>query len=251
MRNQQPPAERDAPPAARDAVRARLAACALAWMAVIGAVGLALGAPIRAQGTAMAAFGLASVLAGVRIGRRYPHSRLGGCNAVTLLRAALVAALLMPLTDGRAAGYGVATLAAVALALDGVDGWLARRSGLVSRFGARFDMEVDAALALVLALHVLTGTAVGSEVLVLGLIRYVFVLAAWAWPWLGGDLAESRRRKLVCVLQLSALIALQIPALPPDAAILLTRGAAMALIWSFAIDIIALRKGALAKGVLR
>ena len=132
-----------------------------------------------------------------------------------------------------------------------MDGWLARRSGLVSRFGARFDMEADAALALVLAIHALLGTPVGGEVLVLGLIRYVFVMAAWCWPWLDGDLAPSRRRKLVCVLQLSVLIALQVPALPPDAAILLTRGAAMALIWSFAIDIIALRKGALTRGELR
>ena len=36
-------------------------------------------------------------------------------------------------------------------ALDGVDGWLARRSGIASAFGARFDMEIDALLILVLA----------------------------------------------------------------------------------------------------
>lgn len=251
MRDQQPLAERIAPHDARDAIRARLAACALAWLAVIATVGLALGVSIPAQGAAMAAFGLASLLVADRIGRSYPHVRLGGCNATTLLRAALVAALLMPLADGWAAGYAVAALAMVALALDGVDGWLARRSGLVSRFGARFDIEVDAALALVLALHVLSGTVVGAEILVLGLIRYAFVLASRIWPWLRGDLAPSRRRKLVCVLQLSVLIALQIPALPHDTAILLARGAAMALIWSFGSDIIALRNEARAQGELR
>ena len=37
------------------------------------------------------------------------------------------------------------------LALDGLDGWAARRQGLVSAFGARFDMEVDALLILALA----------------------------------------------------------------------------------------------------
>ena len=42
----------------------------------------------------------------------------------------------------------------VALALDGVDGQVARRTGTVSALGARFDMEVDAFLVLVLSVHV-------------------------------------------------------------------------------------------------
>ena len=45
-------------------------------------------------------------------------------------------------------------LSAVALALDGVDGWWARRTGTCSAFGARFDMEVDAFLILVLSVYV-------------------------------------------------------------------------------------------------
>ena len=39
--------------------------------------------------------------------------------------------------------------AAAVVALDGVDGWIARRIGRTTVFGARFDMEVDAALMLV------------------------------------------------------------------------------------------------------
>ena len=39
-------------------------------------------------------------------------------------------------------------------ALDGVDGWLARRRGMSSAFGARFDMEIDALLVQVLAILV-------------------------------------------------------------------------------------------------
>ena len=38
-----------------------------------------------------------------------------------------------------------------ALALDGVDGQVARRTGTASELGARFDMEVDAFLILVLS----------------------------------------------------------------------------------------------------
>ena len=42
-------------------------------------------------------------------------------------------------------------LSSVALALDGVDGQVARRTRTVSALGARFDMEVDAFLVLVLS----------------------------------------------------------------------------------------------------
>ena len=37
------------------------------------------------------------------------------------------------------------------LALDGVDGWLARRFGTETAFGGRFDMEVDAGVIAVLS----------------------------------------------------------------------------------------------------
>ena len=129
-------------------------------------------------------------------------------------------------------------IAATALALDGLDGWLARRSGLASAFGARFDMEVDAALALILALHALAGTAVGPEVLLLGLARYAFVAAMAPWPWLARPLPQRFRRKAVCVLQLAALIVLLLPPLPPEAAVTLARIATVALAYSFGADIL-------------
>ncbi|GAA4940924.1 hypothetical protein GCM10023238_03240 [Streptomyces heliomycini] len=45
-------------------------------------------------------------------------------------------------------------LTAVALILDGVDGKVARRTGTSTPLGARFDMEVDAFLILVLSVYV-------------------------------------------------------------------------------------------------
>ena len=48
----------------------------------------------------------------------------------------------------------------MALALDAVDGQVARRTGTVSALGARFDMEVDAFLILVLSVYV--APAVGA-----------------------------------------------------------------------------------------
>ncbi|WP_104492818.1 CDP-alcohol phosphatidyltransferase family protein [Paracoccus denitrificans] len=177
----------------------------------------------------------AMILAQMR--RSYPHDRIGGCNAVTLLRAAITCALLAPLADGAAAGWAVAMAGLVALALDGVDGWLARRSGLVSGFGARFDMEVDAAFALTLALHAWLGTTLGPEVLLLGVLRYGFVAAGTALPWLRADLPQRLRRKAICVLQLATLLLLQTP-LPSHAqAGFLAWLATAALALSFALDI--------------
>lgn len=182
-------------------------------------------------------FLLGTLATAILIRHHYPHQRLGACNVITLLRGALVCALLAPLASGAAAGWGVAAVGGLALALDGVDGWLARRSGLASAFGARFDMEVDAALALVLSLHILSGTVVGAEVLLLGTIRYGFVAAGRFLPWLTGPLRPRFRRKLVCVIQLATLVLLQLPELSADQAIWLARAAAVALVWSFAVDI--------------
>lgn len=173
--------------------------------------------------------------------RHYPHPRFGPANSVTLIRAAMACSLLAPLVSGAATGWAVALIAGAALILDGVDGWLARRSGLASDFGARFDMEVDALLALLLAVHAYLGTAAGAEVLALGLMRYVFVAAALPWPFLAQPLPPRWRRKAICVVQLAALIVLQLPGLPADAAITLTRLALALVLWSFAVDVLWLR----------
>ena len=84
---------------------------------------------------------------------------------------------------GLAGSWLVATLTAL---LDAVDGALARRSGLASDFGARFDMETDAAFTLVLCALVLQAGQAGPWVLAAGLMRYAFVAAALGsgpgWP---------------------------------------------------------------------
>ncbi|MBM3604086.1 MAG: CDP-alcohol phosphatidyltransferase family protein [Alphaproteobacteria bacterium] len=193
------------------------------------------------HGSALAAgtaFLAAASLVATGMWRHYPHARIGACNVVTLIRLALTTALLAPLVAGEAGGWTVAAVASLSLMLDGLDGFLARRSGLVSSFGARFDMEVDAGLALVLALHALASGLVGAEVLVLGAMRYLFLGAGRIWPWIMAPLPESLARKTVCVLQLTALIALQIPQLSVDAAILVARVAAGAVIWSFGRDLL-------------
>ena len=173
----------------------------------------------------------------------YPHDVLGACNAVTLFRAGLVAvltgALMAPFAPW--AVFGIAT---VAFALDGVDGWLARRAGLTSAFGARFDMEIDAALGAVLALILLTSGTVGAAVLVLGFSRYVFVIAGLVWPQLQGDLFDSYRRKVICVVQIGALIVLVFPLTPVAFIFPVAVFGAVALLYSFAVDTVYLMRAA-------
>lgn len=195
-------------------------------------------------GGVIAAYALALGAAAYLMEQGYPHRALGLCNVVTLARLVLVAVLAVPLAAGNGGGEGVFAVALVVLLLDGIDGWLARRAGLVSAFGARFDMEVDSALALVLALHVWVGGATGAIVLILGLPRYAFALAGVFLPWLRGPLPERFSRKVVCVLQLGALVLLQLPALPDVAAASLVALAALSLVWSFWLDVAVLRRQA-------
>ena len=183
---------------------------------------------VHAAGTALAVRGMAAT---------YPHDRVGGCNLVTTLRLALVAVVCAALADGGGASWAVAATAAAALALDGVDGHLARRGGLTSAFGARYDMEVDAALAAALALWAWAAGRAGPELLVLGFARYAFVAAGAALPWLGAALPGRWSRKAVCVVQIAALAALAAPVLPDAAARPMAVAAAGLVAWSFAVDI--------------
>ncbi|WP_022706846.1 MULTISPECIES: CDP-alcohol phosphatidyltransferase family protein [Paracoccus] len=204
----------------------------LTW-AASATVGAAATAWAGMVGFAIAAAGIAQLMRW-----HYPHRAFGGCNTVTLMRVALTAALISALAGGQAAGWAVAVVASVALTMDGLDGWLARRSGLSSDFGARFDMEVDAALAFVLSLHAMLGGPIGAEVLFLGVMRYAFVIAGVCHHAFRQPLPPSFLRKCICVLQLGTLILLQLPILSPDAAIIIGRVAAGALIWSFGTDAI-------------
>ena len=120
--------------------------------------------------------------------------------------------------------------------LDGVDGWLARRSAMQSRFGARFDMEVDGLLILALALLAWQHGKAGPWVVLSGLMRYVFVAAGWLWPWLVRPLPPSRRRQTICVVQIVALTLAIVPAIAPPFSRLLAAGALLTLSYSFLVD---------------
>ena len=198
----------------------------------------------RLPAGALAGYGVIATLTLTSLAGHAPHCRFGPANAVTLVRAAVMAVLLGILTEGAAlAPLGRWCLAgggAAALLLDGIDGWAARRTGLASRFGARFDMEVDALSVLLLSLLVWRAGQAGAWVLAVGLMRYMFVLAGWLWPELAAPLPPSFRRKAICVVEIVLLLAALAPFLGPGAASCLCLAGLGLLSYSFAADIVAL-----------
>ncbi len=182
-------------------------------------------------------FGLSVGLLVSGLRQTYPHEILGLCNLVTLARVAMVAFLAGTLMAPNAHPWLVFLVATVAFALDGVDGWLARRSGLASRFGARFDMETDALLGAVISVWLLVSGTTGPEILVLGFMRYAFCAAGLVLPALRADLPEAFRRKSICVVQIGALVTLLFPLTPAIAVLPISFTAAILLAWSFFVDI--------------
>ncbi len=232
-----------APPGQRPARRLLAAGAVLAaglWALVPLAMPGAGGLGAAAAGLAMLALAGAAAR-GMAVA--YPHGRVGAANAVTLLRGAL-ACLLVPvlLIPGGLAGnerlaWALAAAVTAGLALDGVDGWLARRAGLASPYGARFDMEVDAVLAALLSLVALVSGKAGFWVIALGFMRYAFVAATAAWPWLGAPLPPRAGRKTACVIQIAVLTAMMVPVVAPPVSTLAGGLATLALAVSFGVDL--------------
>ena len=158
----------------------------------LGAVGWTVGTACAVAMATLLARGLA----------RCPAERLGPASWVTLARATLAVGVAALAADSFTHGTPVAllvTLAAVAVGLDAVDGWVARRTGTATALGARFDGEVDAFL--ILALSVYVAPACGAWVLAIGAARYLFLAGEWLLPWMREPLPPRRWRKVVAATQ--------------------------------------------------
>ena len=182
--------------------------------------------------------GAALVLVGLP--KHHPFGSFGPANQVTAARGALVALLIGLIgerTDTGVPALASAVATAVAV-LDGADGWLARRSQMASGFGARFDMETDALLIMVLAVLAWQFGKAGVWVLASGLLRYAFVVAGVVLPWLRCPLPASQRRKAVAVVQVIALILVIAPFVPTPVATAVAALGLCALTLSFLKDIL-------------
>lgn len=169
----------------------------------------------------------------------WPCGALGWANRVTLMRAVLVALVAGALAANAFVGaiWQWLAIAVTALLLDGVDGWIARRTKSRTRFGARFDMELDALLILLLCAGMLRLESLGLWVLLIGAMRYLFIAASWPFPWLSKPLFASFRRKAVCVWQVVALLLALTPLTSHLVTSLLAVSALISLLYSFGVDV--------------
>jgi phosphatidylglycerophosphate synthase len=188
----------------------------------------------------VASFAGLTLLLGLLVARglaAYAH-RLGPADLVTLARATLVCAvtaLVAVPTPDRETATLLVPVTIVALLLDAVDGRVARATGTSSAFGARFDMEVDAFLILVLSVHV--APAYGWWVLAIGAARYAYGAAGRVWPWLLGPLPPRYWRKVVAAVQGIVLTAAAADVLPRPIMYAALVAAAALLAESFGRDV--------------
>lgn len=184
------------------------------------------------------AYGVATWALLIRAMQQPEVTGWGPADTVTLARGTLVGAVTALVADSFLQPVPVAllvVLAAVALALDGVDGQVARRTGTCSRLGARFDMETDSAL--VLALSVFVAANVGWWALAIGVFRYVFGAAARVWPWLRAPLPPRFSRKTVAATQGVVLVVAAAGIAPAMLVTALVGAVLAALVWSFGRDV--------------
>lgn len=170
----------------------------LAAVALLAAVDLVVGLDGWGWllGLVVAGFSNAALARGLdRVGA----TSIGFANGVTLTRATLLAAVAALIADslGTAASVAVpvVVLSVPALLLDAVDGAVARRTATVTALGARFDMEVDAFLIMVLSVFV--ARSAGLWVVVIGLARYAFVIVGEMVRWMRATLPFRYWRKVV------------------------------------------------------
>ncbi|MSO72294.1 MAG: CDP-alcohol phosphatidyltransferase family protein [Rhodospirillaceae bacterium] len=233
--------------AATIAVAGGVALAALIWLAArLGDFG------VPATAVALGLYFGASLIFVARIGDHHPFARIGAANVVTLARLVLTclfAGVVVQIAEDSlgptpVAAWAFFVVASLAAALDGIDGPLARRQGLVSDFGSRFDMETDALLILLLSVAALALEKAGAWVLVGGALRYIFIVAGWIWPALARPLPPSLRRKAICVFQSAALALLLTPIITPPVSGLLAFAAFILLVYSFGQDVVGAFRGA-------
>jgi phosphatidylglycerophosphate synthase len=181
------------------------------WLAAL--LGMLATAVLLGVVSATAGLGIAGWIAGLVTGsaatallvtarRRSDRPAILPADWVTMTRMLLIAAVTGLVADSFSRPVSITalvTLSAVALALDAVDGQVARRTGTATPLGTRIDGEADAFLILVLSIAV--SQDYGGWVLVIGAARYAFLLAGWVIPWLRAPLAPRFWRKVVAAIQ--------------------------------------------------
>ncbi|MBT3548892.1 MAG: CDP-alcohol phosphatidyltransferase family protein [Gammaproteobacteria bacterium] len=99
-----------------------------------------------------------------------------------------------------------AILALIALCLDGIDGYLARRFNEQCNFGEVFDQDADTLLILTLCTSLYLNKDTSVIVFLIPFYRYIFLVFMMKYKWMKRKLPRSYYRKLSCVLSTFILI---------------------------------------------
>lgn len=235
---------RKAPPAPLLGVTLEFVVSAALLLAIVGGVvgllgrhsvphdgfsgGPGLGWP-GASALAMGCFALLACTTVVLAHRHLRPVRFGLANHLTLARGAIACVITViaihPACQPALLGWTCTALGTAALLLDFADGQVARRRGTASRFGARFDMEMDALLIIALTIVVMRANLFGASefirgdlsvlaitlLLAGGLARYAFVALQQFMPALRTPLPPSQRRRALCAFHGIALVLLLAP----------------------------------------
>jgi phosphatidylglycerophosphate synthase len=208
------PAEKDAPqPADEDAPRPAGSGAPLATIRLATILGTLVTAALLGILSATAGLGVAGWITGLVAGcavtalivtarMRSDQPSIHPADWATLTRALLIAGVAGLVADSfsrPASVTALVILSSVALALDAVDGQVARRTGTATPLGARFDGETDAFL--ILLLSIVVSQDYGGWVLAIGAARYALLLAGWLIPWLRAPLPPRFWRKVVAAVQ--------------------------------------------------
>jgi phosphatidylglycerophosphate synthase len=183
-------------------------------------------------------YGAAVLVVWTRALRRSGAARPGPADRVTSARAVLVGGVAALVADSfvrPVSGGALTALAVVALVLDGVDGRVARRTRTVSALGARFDVEVDSFLALVLSVYV--ARELGPWVVAIGSVSYLLQAARQVVPWLRGQAPPRYWCKVVAVLQGIVLATASAGVLPVTVAVAALAAVAVLLAESFGREV--------------
>ncbi|KTG13327.1 CDP-alcohol phosphatidyltransferase family protein [Haloferax profundi] len=178
-------------------------------------------------------------------GERVSYETLGAPTAVTLTRGVLVAGIagLAGIAALGAASDWVAWVAAlaygVAVVLDVLDGFLARRLNRVTELGGRLDTAVDAFGLLVAPLTAVVLGELPWWYLSVGVARYLFVAGLW-WRGRTGrptfDLPPRTSRRVLAGLQMTVVPIALAPGVADEWMPLVAALAAMGLLLGFGRD---------------
>jgi len=165
----------------------------------------------------------------------HPHDRLGPAHLVTLTRSLPVAGLAACIAAPEVPAELISLLAGTTMILDGVDGRVARHTGMASDFGAAVDAELDAVLMAALTGVLVSSGHTGPWVLLAGAARFAYIGAGRIWPWLTAPTPPSLHRKLCFGVAAWCLVAA--PLLDPQGAEALGLVGTLTILASFGMDV--------------